>query len=59
MKFSEYAAHAVECGAKLSYVLEPDLTDTQLQTMERTFISFPPCPAHPYSIHCRDVGGSR
>ena len=44
MKFSEYAAHAVECGATPSYVLEPDLTDRQLQTMERTFISFHHAP---------------
>ena len=38
-EFSEYAAHAAECGASLSYVLEPDLIDTQLQIMERTCIS--------------------
>ena len=40
MKFSEYAAHAVVCSAGLSYVLEPDLTDTRLQIIKRTFISF-------------------
>ena len=44
MKFSEYAAHAVVCSAGLSYMLEPDLAETQLQIVERTFISFHHAP---------------